>query len=64
MAKNSFKPQGHYDIEIMNDDEKIGELRIKPNNILWAPKGSHKWLGVTLDDFKEWIEKNGKEQKK
>jgi len=65
MAKNSFRSQKFYDLEIVNDSgEVVGNVRVKPSGILWAPKGSHSWYGVSLDDFAKFALANGKKQKK
>jgi len=65
MAKNSFKPQKFYDFEIMDNSNKmVGKIRVKPSGILWSPKGSHKFLGVSLDTFTQFMKDNGKTQNK
>lgn len=43
---------------------KVGEIRVKPSGVLWAPKGAHEWYGVDLDTFKNFMETQGKRQKK
>lgn len=42
---------------------KIGEIRVKPNRILWASKGQKGWHGVSLREFAAFMA-NGKKQKK
>ena len=61
---NEFKRPEFYDHEIISENGKVGEIRIKQSGILWAPKGSHKWYRVDLQTFVSWIEANGTEQKK
>jgi len=65
MSVNKFTPRKFEDFEIVDDKgTKIGEIRVKPSGVLWAPKGAHRWLGVDLKKFAEFMEQNGKEQKK
>lgn len=65
MSVNEFKPRKYEDHEIVADDgAKVGEIRVKPSGVLWAPKGSHKWYGVDLQTFANFMENNGKLQKK
>jgi len=65
MAKNSFRSEKFYDLEIVNDGgEVVGNVRVKPSGVLWAPKGSHFWYGVPLDDFARFALEHGKKQKK
>ena len=53
----------HLDLVFLNaSGNKIGELRIKPNRILWASRGQKGWHVVSLDSFAEFMEK-GKKQK-
>lgn len=65
MAKNSFRSQKFYDLEIVSEaGEVVGNVRVKPSGILWAPKGSHSWYRVSLADFEKFALANGKKQKK
>jgi hypothetical protein len=65
MSVNNFRPRKFEDFEILNAaGEKVGEIRVKPSGICWAGKGAHRWLGVSLDEFAAFMEKNGKLQKK
>jgi hypothetical protein len=62
---NQFAPRKFEDFEIVDDhDTRVGFIRVKPSGVLWAPKGSHKWYGVSLKTFAEYMEQNGKEQGK
>jgi len=63
---NVFKPRKYEDIEIVDGDSgnKVGEIRIKPSGVLWAPTGSHKWFRVDLETFAAYMEKEGTEQDK
>jgi len=65
MSKNNFKPEKFYDFEIVNETGGVvGKIRVKPNGILWKPKGSRQWLGgVKLEKFADFMEDNGKKQK-
>ena len=65
MSTNSFAPRKYEDFEIVDAmGNKVGEIRVKPSGVLWAPKGAHRWHGVSLKTFSEFMEKNGKEQEK
>ncbi|OHB66645.1 MAG: hypothetical protein A2Y77_16010 [Planctomycetes bacterium RBG_13_62_9] len=65
MSVNQFASRKFEDFEILNADaSKIGEIRVKPSGVLWAPKGAHKWFGVDLKTFADFMETNGKRQKK
>ncbi len=65
MAGNDFKPKKFEDHEIVDaEGKKVGEIRVKPSGILWAPKGSHEFYGVRLDDFAKFMEAHGTKQKK
>jgi len=62
---NSFVSRKFEDFEILGSDKKkVGEIRVKPSGVLWAPKGAQKWYGVDLATFAAFMEKNGKEQGK
>lgn len=63
MAKEFRAPKSQ-DFEIFEDGKVIGQLRIKPNNLLWSPKGAHSWYGVTLEQFAEFVVTKGKKQEK
>jgi len=65
MAVNSFRPSKYVDHEIVDAKNRIvGAIRVKPSGVLWSPKGSHDWLGVSLDKFQEFMKENGRKQKK
>jgi hypothetical protein len=65
LAINSFRPKKFYDHEIVDRDNKVvGHVRVKPSGILWSPKNGKDWYGVSLDDFAEFMETEGKKQKK
>jgi hypothetical protein len=67
MSLNTFRPKKFEDFEIVSDDSKnevVGHIRIKPSGILWSPPHAKVWYGITLDQFKTFIEANGKKQKK
>jgi hypothetical protein len=55
----------HLDLVILNTARrKRGEIRIKPNRVLWARANEKGWHGVHLRDFEEFIRKEGKHQTK
>jgi hypothetical protein len=43
---------------------KRGEIRLKPNRVLWARANEKGWRGVTLREFEKFIKKKGKRQTK
>ena len=59
---NQFREPNHMDIMI-EDDKKmlIGNLRIKPNGILWSNANETGFRKASLEQFVEWM---GKEDKK
>jgi hypothetical protein len=62
---NKFASRKFEDFEILDGrGNKVGEIRVKPSGILWAPKGTHDWFGVDLKRFAKFMEENGKKQKK
>lgn len=64
MSKNNFRPEKFYDFEIVNEENRIiGKIRVKPSGILWKSKGSHDWLGVSLDRFADFMKENGTKKK-
>lgn len=63
MATNQFNPRKYENFEILDgDSKKVGEIRVKPSGILWAPKGSKRWYRVDLKKFAEFMEQNGGRQ--
>ena len=65
MSVNSFAPRKFEDFEILGrNGRKVGEIRVKPSGVLWAPKGAHKWLGVNLQTFATFMTQKGRPQKK
>ena len=62
---NRFRPDKYYDHQIVDgNDQVVGNIRVKPSGVLWAPKHAKIWHGVTLDEFAHFMEQNGKTQKK
>lgn len=62
---NQFSTAKYVDHEILDGDgKKIGEIRVKPGGILWSKKGAHKWMRVSLENFSDFMEEYGREQKK
>ena len=66
MSRNSFASGGtKKDEEILDgNNKKVGDIRLKPSGVLWAPKGAHNWFRVDLATFADFMEKNGTKQKK
>lgn len=64
MAKKEFNIPKFSEFEIKENGETVGHVRVKPSGIMWSPKGSHDWYGVTLEDFGAFAKKKGKKQKK
>jgi hypothetical protein len=55
----------HLDFEFLRaDGSKRGEIRLKPNRILWAEANEKGWHGVSLRKFREFIKKEGEHQGK
>lgn len=65
MAVNSFRPRKYEDHEIVDADGKVvGHIRVKPSSVLWSPKNGKDWYGVSLADFANFVQQNGKKQSK
>lgn len=64
MGTKAFRPRQFEDFEIMEDDQVVGTLRVKPSGVLWAPKGSHSWYRVDLEKFGDYAVENGTKQQK
>jgi DNA polymerase III epsilon subunit-like protein len=65
MSINNFRPRKYEDFEIINDQNRVvGHIRIKPSGVCWAPANSKKWHGISLEEFANFMEENGKVQKK
>src|SRR5258706_10832073 len=58
MAKE-FSARQLEDFEIQEDGEVVGTLRVKPSGVLWAPKGSHYWYRVGIDQFGDYAKEKG-----
>jgi hypothetical protein len=55
----------HLDLVILNTARrKRGEIRIKPNRILWARANEKGWRGVYLREFEKFMKKKGERQTK
>lgn len=64
MAKNKFDWPKHEDFQVLDPSGNVvGEVRVKPNALLWRDKGKHTWQGVSLEDFAAFANKHGKNQK-
>ncbi len=65
MAKNEFRPRKYEDFVIQDENSQVvGHIRVKPNGVLWCPKGEHNWYGLTLNQFSKFATESGKKQKK
>lgn len=55
----------HLDLVFLNAARrKRGEIRLKPNRVLWARANEKGWHGVSLLKFEEFIRNEGKHQTK
>lgn len=64
MAMKTVQRAKYEDFEIMENKAKVGTIRVKPSGILWKPKGKQAWFRISVEEFSEYAEKNGTEQKK
>jgi len=57
--------KGHLDLVFLDDKRrKRGEIRLKPNRVLWARANEKGWRGVSLRRFEAFITDEGKRQTK
>ena len=67
MAKKFGEPTSQ-DFEIFDEIngkwEMFGTLRVRPSGLLWAPKGSHDWFRLSIEDFGNLAKAHGTKQKK
>jgi hypothetical protein len=53
---NEFVKPAHFEHEIQaTAGGKIGVFRLKPNRVLWKPKGQRQFFSVPLTAFIDWI---------
>lgn len=65
MAGNEFEPRKFEDFKIHDSKgQVVGHIRVKPSGVLWGPKGQHSWYTLTLKQFGDFAEANGKKSKK
>jgi hypothetical protein len=64
VARKTIQRAQSEDFAIMDDGKKVGEVRIKASGLLWKAKGKQSWFGVTIEQFANFAETNGKEQDK
>jgi len=58
------KYEKHLDLTFLDDSgNKIGEIRVKPNRILWASTGQKVWRGRSLRRFADFMAGGKKQQK-
>ena len=50
MAKR-FYEQASYDFTIMDGNETVGHLRVKPNAILWKPRYHQRFYRVLIEEL-------------
>lgn len=62
MAKE-FRLRQSADFEIFEGNRIVGTVRVKPSGILWAPKRSHKWSRVSIEDFGAYAQQHGAKTK-
>ena len=63
MAKR-FYEQESYDFTIMDGNETVGHLRVKPSAVLWKPKGYRKYYRVKIDELEAHAKALGNEVNK
>ena len=63
MGKKTFRQQQSVDFEIVEDDKKVAELRIKPNKVLIKGKGEQTFNAVGIEAFLEFAQEKGEKQK-
>jgi hypothetical protein len=54
----------HLDLIFLDGDRKRGEIRLKPNGVLWAGANEKGWRKISLRAFEEFIKAEGTRQKK
>jgi len=54
----------HLDLIFLNGERKRGEIRLKPNGVLWASANEKGWRRVSLRQFEQCIKDHGKHQTK
>jgi hypothetical protein len=63
--KNSFRFKKFEDFEIVDEKQHVvGNLRVKPNSLLWAPLDAKVWYKIDLDVFERFAKRKGTKQKK
>lgn len=63
MSINSFRPKKYEDFEIVDEEQRVvGHIRVKPSGILWSGSSGKRWRGVSLDEFRQFMEDRGKRQ--
>jgi hypothetical protein len=63
MAKE-FRARQFDDFEILENQQMVGTVRVKPSGILWSPRGSHSWFRIGIEEFGEYAQKHGTKQDK
>ena len=62
---NAFRPRKFHDHVIVNSTGNVvGHIRVKPSGVLWSPSNGKVWYGLSLRKFADFIEQNGRPQKK
>jgi hypothetical protein len=62
---NSFAQPKLQDHTILDADGKVvGHVRVKPSGVLWAPRDSKVWYGLSLEQFASHAVSAGKKKKK
>lgn len=57
------KTEKHLDLVFLTGaGKKRGEIRLKPNRILWAKPNEKGWHGVSLRKFEKFMKERGEHQ--
>lgn len=64
MGKKTISRAESEDFSIFDDGSKMGEVRIKPNAILWKARNKQSWKSVSIEKFAAFADENGKDVEK
>lgn len=64
MGKKTIRRAESEDFSILDDGRKFGEIRIKPNAVLWKARNKQTWKSVTIEQFAEFAEEKGRDTEK
>lgn len=59
MSENKFRPRKFED-HVIDDanGRKVGQIRVTPTGIWWAPNSAQKWYCVDLKSFADFMEQS------